>query len=527
LELIGRVLGGYRIEAELGRGGQAVVYRATQLSLQRVVALKVLSPQLGADEDFKERFAREGVSAASLEHPNVVPVYEAGEEDGLAFLAMKYVDGPSLESLIRLGGPMAPHRAMSILRQVADALDAAHEQGFVHRDVKPANILVGPGDHAYLTDFGLAQALHGARITQSGTWMGTLEYIAPEQIRGGEVTGAADRYALAVVAYELLTGRPPFAREDRTALLYAHLNDSPDPPSSVRPELRGIDAVLARGMAKDPDARYPSATALVDELAASLPAAAAGRAPTAQEAPAPVMAPPPGLHSSPTAPTVAGDAPSSTRPGPPPPGDPPRRRRARWVPWAIAGGGAAAVAAVIVAVVVASGGDGGPRTVTTFVGPPTTATAPTTAPAAGSPFPNALEAALITHVPSEIRGTCERTTAGARAPESIASIRCSIDRRGVYYEEFSGPAPMAAYYERTIERHAIARDSGDCSVRESVEGPYTQNGRDVGRVACFRVDGDPWMVWTHAGLNVASTLISLGDSQRQLYRSWVRAGPSG
>src|SRR5689334_3494057 len=244
-ELIGRTVGGYRVEAELGRGGQAIVYRATQMSLQRVVALKVVSPQYASDEGFMERFKREGISAASLDHPNVVPVYEAGESDGVAYLAMKYIDGGSLDDLLRRGGSIPLPRSLSILRQIAEALDYAAGRGFIHRDVKPANVLLGPGDHVYLTDFGLARALEGSRITRTGVWMGTLEYIAPEQIRGSEVTPAADRYAFAVVAYEMLTGRPPFQREDRTALLYAHLSDTPDPPSTLRPELGGgVDAVL-------------------------------------------------------------------------------------------------------------------------------------------------------------------------------------------------------------------------------------------------------------------------------------------
>ncbi len=271
--MIGRTIGGYRIESELGRGGQAVVYRATQLSLQRLVALKVVSPQFSADEGFLDRFKREGISAASLDHPHVIPVYESGEAEGVAYLAMKLVDGPTLDHLIRAQGALPVHRALNILRQVADALDYAAKRGLVHRDVKPANVLLGPGDHAYLSDFGLTKALQGAKLTRTGIWMGTLEYIAPEQIRAGEVTGAADRYALAVVAYEALTGQPPFQREDRTALLYAHLNDTPPAPSSVRPELGPeVDAVLARGLAKDPAERYDSAVGLVEALEAAVAA---------------------------------------------------------------------------------------------------------------------------------------------------------------------------------------------------------------------------------------------------------------
>ncbi|HWH14575.1 MAG TPA: serine/threonine-protein kinase, partial [Miltoncostaeaceae bacterium] len=249
--IIGRTIEGYRIESELGRGGQAVVYRATQIALQRPVALKIVSHQLSADPSFLERFKREGISAASLDHPHVIPVYEAGEADGMAFLAMKFVDGPSLDDLVRSGGGIEARRGLAILRQAAQALDYAHGRGLVHRDVKPANILLGPGDHAYLSDFGLTRAMDGSRLTSSGVWMGTLEYVAPEQIRGSDVTSAADRYALAVVAYEVLTGRPIFDQPDRTALLYAHLHEPPVPASRRRAGLGPeVDAVFARGLSK-------------------------------------------------------------------------------------------------------------------------------------------------------------------------------------------------------------------------------------------------------------------------------------
>ncbi|MEQ9094602.1 MAG: serine/threonine-protein kinase, partial [Miltoncostaeaceae bacterium] len=226
-EMIGRELEGYRIEAELGRGGQAIVYRATQLSLQRTVALKVVSPQLSSDDNFKERFTREGIAAANLDHPHVIQVFEAGEAGGLAFLSMKFVDGPSFDAVVHAPGGVTPRRTLSILRQVAEALDYMAQRGMVHRDVKPANVLLGPGDHAYLSDFGLIKAISEARLTSSGVWMGTLEYVAPEQIRGGEITPAADRYALAAMAFEALTGRTLFPREARTATLFAHVNDEP------------------------------------------------------------------------------------------------------------------------------------------------------------------------------------------------------------------------------------------------------------------------------------------------------------
>ncbi|MCC6830237.1 MAG: serine/threonine protein kinase [Thermoleophilia bacterium] len=391
-DMIGRILEGYRIESELGRGGQAVVYRATQLALQRQVALKIVSHQLSADPSFLERFKREGIAAANLDHPHVIPVYEAGEADGLAFLSMKFVDGPSLDGVIRSGQGLSAQRAMSILRQVAEALDYAHGTGLVHRDIKPANILLGPGDHAYLSDFGLTRAIEGSKLTSSGVWMGTLEYVAPEQIKGSALTAAADRYALAVVAYETLTGRSVFDQADRTALLYAHLHEPHVPPSRRRPELGpGVDEVFARALAKDPAHRPATSVGFVEELTGAL-----------QHSPAWTMATAPTLVSQPPPQQVAPTAGSSTPPPPPPPpppspgagsqppppvsppagsppppqaAPPPRRgaasgpSRSAIPPWMLLGGGGVALVAIVVVVMLlASGGDSTiTQTVTTFV----------------------------------------------------------------------------------------------------------------------------------------------------------------
>ncbi|WP_217914119.1 serine/threonine-protein kinase [Miltoncostaea marina] len=398
-ELIGRVIEGYRVEAELGRGGQAVVYRATQLSLQRTVALKVVAPQLAADPDFLERFTREGIAAASLDHPHIIPVFEAGEADGFAFLAMKFVDGPTLDALVRAPGGVGVRRALAILRQVAEALDHMARGGMVHRDVKPANVLLGPGDHAYLSDFGLVRAISAARLTKAGVWMGTLEYVAPEQARGADVTPATDRYALAAMAFEALTGGPVFRRDDRAATLYAHVHEAPPAASERVPALgTRVDEVLRRGLAKDPGERHPTAVALVDDLEAAVaatPGAAAAR-------PAAAAAPPP----PPPAPTLTGDAPPPPPPPPPPepasgevtPPPPPLARRMR-VPLIVAG--VLGALAVVIAVVALASGGGEGRTVTTYVvatGAPPATGAPTGAapPAApGAPTVGAVLPAAI------------------------------------------------------------------------------------------------------------------------------------
>jgi predicted Ser/Thr protein kinase len=265
----GRTVAGYRVERRLGSGGMGAVYEATQLSLDRVVALKVLSPTLSADAGFRERFRREAMLQAALEHPNIVPVYEAGESEAGLFMAMKLVDGADLKRLAA-GGDLAPERVLALLTQVAAALDAAHASGLVHRDVKPQNILVD-GERAYLADFGLTKGAGDRGTTLTGQYLGSLDYTPPEQIRGEPVGPAGDLYALTAVLYEALTGEVPFPHENEAALLYAHVAETPPRPSERRAELpRALDGVVARGLAKRPEDRYRSAAALVDAARSAL-----------------------------------------------------------------------------------------------------------------------------------------------------------------------------------------------------------------------------------------------------------------
>ena len=254
------ILAGYRIEEAIASGGMGIVYRATQLALDRPVAVKLITPEHAQDPDFRERFKAESRIAASIEHPNVIPVYEAGEDDGLLFISMRLVDGIDLEQVLTNTGPLDPRRAARVIGQVAAALDAAHARGLVHRDVKPANVLLTTDEpeHAYLTDFGVSKRVGGqSRLTNAGQWVGTLDYLSPEQIRGEEVGPAADTYMLAGLLYHCLTGRPPFVRDSQAAALWAHLSAPAPAPSSSRPELPPeLDEVIARGLAKDPGARY-------------------------------------------------------------------------------------------------------------------------------------------------------------------------------------------------------------------------------------------------------------------------------
>jgi hypothetical protein len=290
----GELIAGYRVDGLAGHGGMGVVYRATQLSLGRTVALKLIAPALADDTHFRERFERESRLAASIDHPNVLPVYEAGETDGTLFIAMRWVDGTDLRTLIHRGGGIEPRRATRIVGQVAAGLDAAHNLGLVHRDVKPANILIVVGaDHAYLTDFGLMKRIRGGdQLTDSGEFVGTIDYIAPEQIRGDGCDARSDVYSLGCVLFHSVSGRVPFDADSGIAKIYAHLNETPPRAASFTPALpAALDAVVARAMAKDPDARYASAGDFARAAArATAQAAVPGLTPASGTAPAPTVA---------------------------------------------------------------------------------------------------------------------------------------------------------------------------------------------------------------------------------------------
>jgi YVTN family beta-propeller protein len=247
-------LAGYRIEALLGRGGMGVVYLADDLRLKRKVALKLLAGELSGNEHFRERFLSESELAASIDHPNILPIYDAGEIAGQLYIAMRYVDGTDLKQLLHREGPLDPERALAIVGQLAAALDAAHARGLVHRDVKPSNVLLNLEGHAYLADFGLSRRTTGQ--TEGTGLVGTIDYVAPEQIRGEPVDGRADLYALGCLLCECLTGEPPFKRDSEAAIIFAHLEEEPPSPP-------GLEIVVARALAKAPEERYSSGAELV------------------------------------------------------------------------------------------------------------------------------------------------------------------------------------------------------------------------------------------------------------------------
>jgi YVTN family beta-propeller protein len=371
----GTVVAGCRLEEEVGRGGMGVVYRATDLSLERTVALKLIAPELTTNPDFRERFKRESRLAASIEHPNVIPVYAAGESEELLYLTMRFIPGTDLRALIEQEGALEPSRAARIVAQVASALAAAHRRGLIHRDVKPANVLIekqGSSEHAYLTDFGIARDVGGATaLTRTGMLVGTLDYIAPERLEDRPADGRSDIYALGCVLFEALTGRVPFPRDSDVAKMYAHMNEPVPSAVQVRPEVPGpLSDTVTRAMAKNPDERFQTADELADTLRSEATTLSAVRPAIPQEPtslsptrPAPPQQPPPPQPPPPQTPPPAAAPPpppaprptpvqQAAPPAPPARPQPPTRRRTPL----IAGAGAALVAAAIVGVILLAGG---------------------------------------------------------------------------------------------------------------------------------------------------------------------------
>jgi serine/threonine protein kinase len=277
--VVGSEVAGYSVESVLGRGGMGVVYLARQRSPDRKVALKLIAPAFAGDEAFRRRFLRESAAAAAIDHPHIRPVYDAGESEGVLFLAMRLVDGEDLREILRASERLESERVLAIVGQIGGALDAAHARGLVHRDVKPGNILVerqrevDGTDFCYLTDFGVSiwTTSSAGTMTTAGHMVGSVNYAAPEQIEGTRVDARADLYSLGCVLYECLTGHAPFAGRSAPGTLYAHMHEEPPRPSSLRPDLpAAVDTVVGRALAKDPSARHASCRELTLDLRAAL-----------------------------------------------------------------------------------------------------------------------------------------------------------------------------------------------------------------------------------------------------------------
>lgn len=344
----GTSFGHYELRRIIGRGGMGEVYEAHDSRRDRTVALKLLPTELAHDAEFRERFAREARTAARLQDPHVIPIHDFGEIDGQLYIDMRLVQGSDLRQLLRSRGRLTPAAALDVVRQVGDALDSAHADGLVHRDVKPANVLVLPSGFVYLVDFGIATRADEPRLTISGgAAVGSLAYMAPERFTDGAVTGAADIYGLGCLLYELLTGSVPFRRDSLPAQMSAHLHEEPPPASALRPDLpAGIDAVVARAMAKDPAARFGSAREMTAQLAQVL----------GDDVPAPGRALGAVVPRADAGPTPTGVSPVAVAPVPAPISSAPRRRRGL-----IAAVGAFAIllgAAAVAVVEMATGDDG-------------------------------------------------------------------------------------------------------------------------------------------------------------------------
>ena len=328
---IGSTLGGrYRLLELLGQGGMATIYRARDAQLERDVAVKLLRPEFGQDPDFLARFRDEARAAASLSHPNIVPVFDFGEDPSGPYIVMELVEGQDLAAVLRENGFLAPRQAAHIAADVARALQVAHYRGIVHRDVKPSNILVGRDGRVHVADFGIARAMTEAQVTLPGTTMGSVHYFSPEQARGETATAASDIYSLGIVLFEMLTGQRPFSGDGAAAVAMARLTTTPPRPSALRPSVPPeLDQIVTRAMAFEPTDRYASAAAMASALegflGAEKPAAAAGAAvagaavaaAATQARPAPIPYPPSAYARPPSAPpTVSTRAPRRHRRSP-------------------------------------------------------------------------------------------------------------------------------------------------------------------------------------------------------------------
>jgi serine/threonine protein kinase len=579
--------GAYRIEALLGRGGMGEVYRAYDTEHDRVVALKVLSEQLAADQGYRERFRREAHAAARLNEPHIVPIHRYGEIEGRLFLDMRLVPGTDVAVALAQQGPMAPERAVSIVSQVARALDSAHADGLVHRDVKPSNILLtGAGDDefVYLVDFGIARSTsdtQGPALTQTGAALGSFEYMAPERFLEKPADERVDVYALACVLFECLTARRPFTGDGLATLMYAHLNTDPAAPSALRADLPpALDEVVRTGLAKDPDERYGSAGELAAAARRALSASGVTpkpelrvpAAPPTAITPLPFAPPqtvgfsnpgPPGGYGPPSDPGPPGGYGPPSDPGaqlpfgpptgpvqpgygPPgqyPPGGAPAPgggRKRNLVPLIVAAAVVVAVLLVVGAVLLTRDGGGSQADAGTTTGPSTrTSTAPgtTTPPATTPPGPAGdPEEKLRAALPADFRAA-ECTTTTPAGDGDIAALNCGTSRSQ------PGPALSSFYlYEDadTLER-VFSADVGErgldrltrsqaCPADQGYNDYTGSDGSKAGMVACY-VDEDNTaiIIWTQDDVS-AEALIGIEnggvDGLKTLWDWWVQGSNS-
>jgi serine/threonine protein kinase len=507
---IGTEVAGFRIESVLGRGGMSVVYIAEQIRLGRKVALKVLTTELAWDEQFRERFVRESHIAAAIDHPNIIPIYDAGEAEGLLYIAMRFVEGPDLKEVLKRGN-LGLGRTIFLIEQLASALDSAHRHSLVHRDVKPGNILLEEStDHVYLTDFGVAKQTTARGLTSTGHFLGTVEYAAPEQIEGGQVDARTDVYALGCVLYESLTGSPPFSQGTEHAVLHAHLVDPPPSVSRVRPELPlAFDGVIATAMAKDPDERFSSC----GELARAARNAASGASRRVDgglpPAPAETIASPPAAPSLP----VAAPSPSPDTPVPvavaaapaaaPPPTVPPQEpvtdgAAEKKGPWLTPMKQLLLTLLLVVLAAAASGA------IVYFL----TRDDGTTTSSAGGASQPAIHP-LSELVPSPVWQDCKETAQRAGAVETAICTQpadaTTFTPDRLQLSTYASGAAVQSAYEALRRSQHVARNHGRCNgLSWGGEGTWLHNPTSPGaRPAvggsrfCYFDGSDVVIVWTH------------------------------
>ena len=559
-EAIGTVLAGYRLEELIGRGGMSAVYRAEHVHLGKKVALKILSPALAMDEDFRERFLRESRIAASIDHPNIIPIYDAGEVDGRLYIAMRHVDGLDLKQLIEGDGPLSLAHTVFLIEQIASALDTAHALDLVHRDVKPGNVLVVRGtERVFLSDFGVVKHSGSTGLTRTGYFLGTIDYAAPEQIEGRPVDARTDVYAVGCMIYECLTGAAPFKRAGEMSVIHAHLTEDPPRPSLTRPELpMSIDGVIATAMAKQQSERYASAGALAHALRAvaldvvpDAPRSEEQR-PGADEtvmskhgSPLPVHGSPLPEHGSPLPapppPTTPRESPpraSSEAPVPrerPSESEPSFRDRVsgarRWrlgLKGTVIAVGLALAAAAATAFAVRNAGGSQKQT----------AMSPSAMAASG--YPDAIEEdLLLAHIPMDIRSSCQRIPPIATAV-FLRSLKCrqAGGRHGfvTYSRAHSGDA-LRAYFLQQAQTVALrypttsaCRDKQPSADEWRREGLTTHveepsHGAD-GRVLCYRQGSTGSIAWTDTPTKIFAQASRPGAQWNSFYAWWrSAAGP--
>lgn len=524
LPMVGNEFAGYRLRAVIGRGGMSVVYQAENLRLGSIIALKVLAPELATDDVFRTRFLEESRIAASLNHPNVIPIYDMGPCDDLLYIAMRYVAGTDLRARLKKRGRIPPGDALFLVGQAARALDAAHRRGLVHRDVKPGNLLIERGgdddpDHVYLADFGITKhAMSRSGLTSTGQFLGTIDYIAPEQIQGGSVDGRADQYSLGCVLYECLTGRVPFQKDLDAAVVWAHVEEMPPMPSTLSPDLPvGVDEVFSRVLAKKATDRYPSCRKFVEaargpleSMAAEPPTVGRRQGETVSAAHPQAGSPPPGMISqgervAPPDAVGAGDG------GDQPPGSPARPEHRFRRPRLLAG---LAVLVLIVAAgigvwLASSRGSGSHGH--NMAGPSSSA-------APRSQLFNALVAA--DNSPTKAHGMLPPSKCHQ---QSMSVVTCSNSAPDINEVSFRVYPSLSALYNayiakvKTLEPGHFRANFKDCGMRNNwgevswnhmfqhpknytvaqlIAGNLNEDTQAAGRVYCNFVNNQEYFVWT-------------------------------